>query len=86
MSAVLREKLPANAPDKHMHCLAAGLIVRYCSVSEAYIASLGKEGRDFFNRGDVEWADWRADRAGIRCSRRAADDMELAMCCRTEGY
>src|SRR5215213_11268725 len=84
MNAVVREKLPADAPDKHMHCLAAGLIVRYCSVSEAYMASLGKEGRDFFTRSDVEWADWRADRAGIRCSRHAKDDTELARCCTTQ--
>jgi|SRR5918993_252047 hypothetical protein len=86
MSAVLREKLPADASDKHMHCLAAGLIVRYCSVSEAYIASLAKEGRDLLSRSDVEWADWRADRAGIRCSRHAKDDTELASCCATQGY
>ena len=86
MNAVVREKLPANAPDEHLHCLAAGLIVRYCSVSEAYIASLAKEGRDFFTRSDVEWADWRADRAGIRCSRHAKDDTELASCCTTQGY
>src|SRR5215213_597981 len=84
MNAVVRDKLPGGAPDKHLHCLAAGLIVRYCSVSEAYIASLAKEGRDFFSRSDVEWADWRADRAGIRCSRHAKDDTELASCCTTQ--
>ena len=86
MSAVTRERLSAGATDEHLHCVAAGLIVRYCSVSEAYIASLAKEARDIFGHGDVEWADWRADRAGIRCSRDAKDDTELASCCKTQGY
>ncbi len=43
MRAVVRDKLPQNLPDKQAHCLAAGLIARYCSVPEAYVAGYGKD-------------------------------------------
>lgn len=86
MEAVLHEKLPADLPDKRAHCLASGLIYRYCSVSEAYIAGLGKEVRDALGKGDVEWADWRADRVGIECARHAEDDSALSECCSERGY
>jgi len=86
MEAVVKDKLPARSPDKRAHCLAAGLIARYCSRSEAYIAGAGKEVRDMFTGGDAEWADWRADRAGIRCALHAADDPALAACCTGSGY
>jgi hypothetical protein len=81
MAAVLEQKLPANLPDKRAHCLASGLIARYCSPAEAYLAGMGKEIRDLLGRGDAEWADWQADRVGIRCARRAEDDNALAACC-----
>jgi hypothetical protein len=81
MTAVLRQKLPASLPDKHAHCLASGLIARYCSVPEAYLAGIGKEVRDAFTGGDVEWADWRADRIGVGCAHHSADDEALAVCC-----
>lgn len=81
MKAVLREKLPANLADKRAHCLASGLIARYCSVPEAYLAGIGKEARDLFTGGDVEWADWRADRVGVGCARRSGDDETLTACC-----
>lgn len=81
MTAVLEQKLPPNLPDKRAHCLAAGLIARYCSPPEAYMAGIGKEVRDLFGHGDVEWADWRADRVGIGCARHAAGDEALAECC-----
>jgi hypothetical protein len=81
MTAVLRQKLPANLPDKRAHCLASGLIARYCSLPEAYLAGIGKEIRDLLGRGDAEWADWRADRVGIACAHRAADDDGLVACC-----
>jgi hypothetical protein len=67
--------------DKQTHCLAAGLIARYCSRSEAYMAGAGKELRDLLGGGDAEWADWRADRAGIACAKIAADDSAIAVCC-----
>jgi len=86
METVVKAKVPANLPDKRQHCLAGGFIARYCSGSEAYMAGLGKELKDFFGGGDVEWADWRADRAGIACARSAADDDELAQCCERSGY
>ncbi len=81
MAEVLRQKVPANLPDKQAHCLASGLIARYCSPTEAYLAGMGKELRDLFGGGDAEWADWRADRGGVGCARRAGDDNSLAACC-----
>jgi hypothetical protein len=86
MQAVLRDKLPADLPDKRAHCLAGGLISRYCSVTEAYLAGAGKEVRDLLGWGDAEWADWRADRFGIGCARESADDASLAACCSARGY
>lgn len=67
--------------DQRAHCLAAGSISRYCSISEAYLAGIGKELIDLFTRGDAQWADWRADRIGIACAREAHDDAALAVCC-----
>jgi hypothetical protein len=86
MTAVVQDKVPARVPDKRAHCLAAGLIARYCSRSEAYLAGAGKEFRDLFTGGDAEWADWRADRAGIRCATQSSDDRALAACCIKQGY
>lgn len=86
MRAVLQEKLPTDLPEKRAHCLAGGLIARYCSLSEAYLAGAGKELRDLLGAGDAQWTDWRADRVGIDCARVAADDLELASCCSVRGY
>lgn len=86
MRSVMQEKLPANLPEQRAHCLAAGLIARYCSTSEAHLAGIGKELRDLFGPGDAQWSDWRADRAGIDCARHAADDIELDRCCSARGY
>jgi hypothetical protein len=81
MSEVVKQQLPPNLPDKRAHCVAAGMIARYCSLPEAYLASIGKELRDLVTGGDAEWGDWRADRVGIACARRAADDAALLTCC-----
>jgi hypothetical protein len=81
MSAVLEQKLPANLPDKRAHCLASGLIARYCSFPEAYLAGIGKEVRDLLGPGDFERADWRADRTGMACARHAESDEAVAACC-----
>lgn len=86
MDAVVTNKLPANLPDSRAHCVASGLIARYCSRSEAYMAGLGKELRDLLGPGDAEWRDWRADRAGIACAREAKDDREIEGCCSARGY
>ena len=86
MQAVVREKLPAELPDKRAHCLAGGLISRYCSVTEAYLAGAGKELRDLLGKGDAEWRDWQADRAGIACAREGVDGSALAQCCAARGY
>ena len=85
MQAVV-DRLPTPMPDKRAHCRAAGLIARYCSVPEAYLAGAGKELRDAVTGGDAEWADWRADRVGIDCARRSSDDAGLYQCCAERGY
>ena len=82
----VRDRLPHDIPDKRAHCLAAGGIARYCSPMEAYIAGAGKEITDIFDGGDPEWADWRADRAGIACAHRSTDGAALAACCAAAGY
>ena len=79
-------KLPLDGPldgmpDSKAHCEAAGLIARHCSVTEAAMASVGKEVRDLFTAGDAEWRDLMSDRRGIRCARDASSDPELAACC-----
>jgi hypothetical protein len=87
MEAVIKEKLPANLPDKRAHCLAGGLISRYCSITEAYLAGAGKEMRDLLSKGDTaEWKDWTADRVGIECARESTDDAAMAQCCTDHGY
>jgi hypothetical protein len=81
MQAVVRERLPQGLPDKQEHCLAAGLIARYCSRPEAYLAGYGKEFTDIFDGGDPEIGDIKADLMGIRCERSAASTQDLAGCC-----
>lgn len=86
MGAVVKNKLPVGLPDSRAHCMASGLIARYCSRSEAYMAGIGKELRDLLGPGDAEWRDWRADRAGVACEREAKEDSEIASCCSARGY
>ena len=86
MQAVVREKVSKDLPEKRAHCLAAGLIARYCSITEAYMAGSGKELADVVGGGDAQWEDWRADRAGIACARVAKDDAEVEECCARGGY
>ena len=75
-------RVPSELNDKQAHCLAAGLISRYCSRTEANFAAVGKELKDLFSAGDADWADWRADRAGIRCAQNAVSDEAVSECCR----
>ena len=86
MQAVVREKVSEALPEKRAHCLSAGLIARYCSITEAYLAGSGKELGDLMGRGDAEWEDWRADRAGIACARSATNDVQVEECCARKGY
>ena len=85
MQAVVQQ-LPESTNDKHLHCLAGAGIARQCSVVEAYLAGIGKELRDMFGAGDPEWADWQADRAGIRCARESATHADIEECCTRRGY
>ena len=80
--AVVQDKVPREVHDKQAHCLAAGFITRYCSVSEAYVAGLAKEIGDLLGRGDASAADLSANRSGIRCARSAATDDDVRACCR----
>jgi hypothetical protein len=86
MQAVVRDKLPANLSEEHAHCVAAGLIARYCSVPRHISPEQGKELRDLLGAGDAQWSDWQADRAGVDCAREAVDDTGLASCCSGRGY
>lgn len=84
MNAVLRQHLPVNPEkvnDAQMHCAVAGLIARYCSVTEATLASYGKELKDLVGAGDAQWRDLASDRRGIRCARTATTDEALLKCC-----
>lgn len=85
MNAVLREHLPANPNetinDAQLHCAAAGLIARYCSATEATLASYGKELKDLFGGGDAQWRDLESDRRGIRCARSNGSNESLLRCC-----
>jgi hypothetical protein len=85
MQAV-RAQMPANDNDKRLHCLVSAGIAQQCSVTEAYLAGIGKEISDLFGRGDPEWADWQADRAGISCGRSEAGDAAVEACCLAKGY
>lgn len=82
----VRDSLPEGISDAHAHCLAAGGIAQRCSSLEAGLAGAGKEFADLFTGGDPSWADWQADRAGIRCAREHAKLEELARCCTAEGF
>jgi hypothetical protein len=81
MHATLHAHQPLPSPDATAHCFAAGLITRYCSVTEAWLASIGKEIQDMFGPGDAEWRDLAADRQGIRCARRVNNNTDLRTCC-----
>jgi hypothetical protein len=81
MKAVLERKLPPNLPDDKAHCLSAGLIARYCSIPESYLAAVGKEVRDLLGPGDAEWRDLESDWAGVGCARHAEGDEGLERCC-----
>lgn len=81
MQRVRDEKVPAGIDDAMKHCMAAGLIARYCSRGEAWMASFGKETKDLFGSGDVQWADIQADRHGIGCARQVNGEAGLLQCC-----
>jgi hypothetical protein len=83
----VRDSVSRQDFDKRMHCLVSAGIAQRCSVFEADLAGAGKEIRDMFTAGgDASWADWRADRAGIRCASRGRDPAALAACCAQAGY
>jgi hypothetical protein len=81
MRAALARHDLESLPDEQAHCAAAGLIAWRCSVTEARIASYGKEFRDLFDGGNAEWSDLAADRQGILCARSATDEIGLLNCC-----
>lgn len=81
MRATVAAKVPAGLYDKLAHCLAGGMIARYCSVGEAKLASWGKEARDAVGSGDADRRDLDADYFGIECARTATDDEALRRCC-----
>jgi hypothetical protein len=83
----VRDSVPKQGYDKRMHCLVSAGIAQRCSIFEADLAGLGKEMHDLFTAGhDASWADWSADRAGIRCASRGRNPEVLAACCAESGY
>jgi hypothetical protein len=80
--AIVSTRVPSGLADKPTHCIAAAMIARYCSRTEAALASIGKEVKDLFSAGDAEWADLRADREGLRCAMGPGDDSAVGECCR----
>jgi hypothetical protein len=80
----LDQYLPSGLSDKRAHCIAGGLIARFCSPTEARLAGLGKEVRDAVGPGDADWTDWQATRAGIRCAASAANVASIVACCENE--
>ena len=83
--AAVRDSLPPGLNDKRAHCLAAGRIAQRCSPWEADLAGAGKEMRDAFTGGDASWADWKADRVGMRCVKLGKTAEALATCCAAAG-
>ncbi len=81
MRATVAEKVPTDLGDKHRHCLAAGMIARHCSPSEAKLASWGKELGDALGGGDADRRDLDADYAGIECAATSSGDEALRACC-----
>lgn len=81
MQATLKRLEHRQASDAELHCSAAGLIARYCSVTEAYLASAAKEFRDLFTAGNAELRDLQSDRRGVRCAHQSRNDAELFICC-----
>jgi len=79
--AVIDRNLPSGLPDKEAHCIAGGLIARFCSPTEARLAGVGKELRDLFGHGDPDLEDLRATLAGVRCA-GSADPAAIVACCR----
>lgn len=82
--ATVDEHLVDGLTDKRAHCIAGGLIARFCSPTEARLAGLGKEMRDAFGPGDADWSDWQATRAGVRCAASAANVASIVACCENE--
>ena len=76
----------ANTRDKRLHCLVSAQIALQCSLTEAYLAGMGKEVLDLFGHGDAEWADWQADRVGIHCGRSHDQATDIEACCAAAGY
>jgi RHS repeat-associated protein len=53
--------------DKYKHCVVSCYIDVTCDKTTAQAAGIGKEIKDIFGPGNAEWADWQADKEGIRC-------------------
>ena len=81
MRAAIADRLPAGLRDDELDCIAAAMIARYCSVTEATLASVGKELKDLLGSGDAEWRDLQSDRRGIDCARAASTDQTVVDCC-----
>jgi len=80
----LKDKLPANAHDKVLHCtLSCQLQMRCGSVATLEIG-IYKELWDLISPGDADWDDIKADLIGIRFAEQevAVNDKECLNVCR----
>ena len=51
--------------DKNRHCAISCIMAVKCNDNETLLAGFMKEVKDVFGPGNAEWADYRADKAGI---------------------
>lgn len=79
--AAIHQEWPPGLTDKQKHCRATAQIAASCSVPEARLAGILKEVADLFGKGNAEWADLRADWAGVRCARDAQGVPDIDSCC-----
>lgn len=79
--AAVHQDWPPGLTDKQKHCRATAAIAATCSVPEARLAGILKEVADLFGKGNAEWADLRADWAGVRCARAAQNVASIESCC-----
>ena len=52
--------------DKNRHCAISCIMAVKCNDNETLLAGFMKEVKDVFGPGNAEWADYEADKTGIR--------------------
>ena len=81
MRSAIADRSFEGLHDYEAHCIATGLIALRCSVTESWLAGVGKELEDLFGPGDAALNDLQAGGRGVRCARTQGKD-GLDTCCR----